>query len=70
MRRTTGHPILPAELYSDLYDLMGADGADEVLDQVQEGRLTVDQVEKALNRPDIDPEDWEDFENGWRPDNW
>ena len=70
MRRTSGHPILPAELFSRLYDIGGGDFATEILDQVQEGSMTVEQVRKSLDRPDIDPEDWRDFEDGWRPDGW
>ena len=70
MRRTEGHPILPATVYSDVYDILGVDGADEILDQVQEGRITVEDVERMLERDDIDPEDWEAFEDGWRPENW
>ena len=66
------HPILPAELFSKLYDLWHGD-EDAVIDivqRVQEGKMTVEDVKKALGRPDIDPEKWRDFEEGWRPDDW
>jgi hypothetical protein len=70
VRRTTGHPILPAKHYLWLMDNWGEDAADEILDKVQTGGMSVEQVETAINRPDIDPEDWSDFEEGWRPTNW
>lgn len=47
-RRTEGHPVLPAEVYSGLYDLGGADFADEILDQVQEGSRTIEEAEALL----------------------
>lgn len=31
--------------------------------------LTVDQVKKAINRPYIDPEEWQNFEERCRPFN-
>lgn len=69
-RRTEGHPILPISLFDKISDFQGEDAAVEILDLVQEGNLSVEDVEKALNRSDIDPSDWERFEEGWRPDNW
>lgn len=69
-RRTTGHPILPIGIFEDLLNLTDEDTATEILDQVQEGTLDVSDVERFMNRPDIDPSDWQDFENGWRPTDW
>jgi len=69
-RKTTGAPILPAHLFAEIYQLWGEDGAVEILDKVQLGEMTVEQVETALRRPDIEPEDWQRFEDGWRPDGW
>jgi CTP:molybdopterin cytidylyltransferase MocA len=69
-RKTTGAPILPAHLFDEIYQLWGEDGAVEILDKVQLGEMTVEQVETALRRPDIQPEDWQRFEEGWRPDGW
>lgn len=70
-RKTTGHPILPAEIWSRIYDRDGAEEADRILDKVQRRALSVEQVERALNRPDIPPEKWRDFEDGtWIPDGW
>lgn len=69
-RKTSGPPILPATLFDQIMQLWGEDEAVEILDKVQVGEMTVDQVERALNRPDIEPEDWQRFEEGWRPDAW
>lgn len=70
-RKTKGHPILPAIDWSRIYDRDGAEEADRILDKVQRGELSVEQVERALNRPDIPPEKWRDFEDGtWIPDGW
>ncbi len=66
------HPILPIDLYAKLYENWhgDADAVNDVVDRVQQGQLSVDDVQKAIDRPDISPEDWRDFEDGWRPDNW
>jgi len=61
------HPILPIKDYSWLYDHWGEDAANEVLDKVQTGEMTVEHIENCINRPDINPKDWQDFEEGWRP---
>ena len=63
-------PLLPAKAFLWLYDHWGEDEAQEVLDKVQRGEMTVEWVEKAINRPDIDPKDWQKFEEGWRPSGW
>ena len=49
---------------------MGWFNVEDIVDRVQDGRMTVEDVRKALNRPDIKPEDWRKFEDGWRPPNW
>lgn len=66
------HPILPIELFSKLFDLWHGDedAVTDIVQRVQEGKMSVDDVRKALNRPDIDPENWQDFEDGWRPNGW
>lgn len=69
-RRTTGHPILPIDIFGDLLEKFGEDAADEVLDRVQEGGMSIDDAETILRRDDIDPEDWPKFEEGWRPNKW
>ena len=69
-RKTRGHPILPAKHFDWLLTHWGEDAAVEILDKVQTGEMTVEQVERAINRPDIEPEDWQDFEEGWRPPDW
>lgn len=69
-RRTTGHPILPIDLFADILEQFGEDTADMALDNVQDGTWSVDDVENFMNRDDIDPEDWQKFEEGWRPKKW
>jgi len=64
------HPLLPAKSFLWLYDHWGEDAAQEVLDKVQNGEMSVEHVETCINRPDIDPKDWADFEDGWRPSGW
>lgn len=69
-RRTKGHPILPIKLFDKICDMWGEDAAIDILDLVQEERMSIEDVEKAINRPDISVDDWKNFEDGWRPDNW
>lgn len=69
-RRTTGHPILPIDLFDEIYQLSGEGEANRILDKVQLGKMSVDDVRTYLHRPDIEPEQWRDFEDGWRPENW
>lgn len=65
------HPILPIELANRIYDLWhDEDAMNDIIRKVQDGRMSVDDVRRALDRPDIEPEDWQDFEEGWRPDGW
>ena len=57
------HPLLPIKVFLWIYDNWGEDAAQEVLDKVQIGENSVDQVEACINRPDIDSKDWVDFED-------
>ena len=70
VRKTTGAPKLPADLFSKIYDRDGHAEAVRILDKVQRDEMSVEDVRTALNRPDIDPKDWRDFEDGWRPKDW
>lgn len=58
---------------------MGTGKADEIAEQVRRGEISVqtainigDQQEALYNesrgRKDIDPENWNAFEDGWRPE--
>ena len=69
-RRTTGHPILPAGIFADILEQFGEDTADMALDNVQDGTWSVEDVENFMNRDDVDPDDWQKFEEGWRPAKW
>ncbi len=65
-------PKLPADLFLKLFDLWHGDEESiaDVVRRVQDGDMSVDDVKRALNRSDIDPDDWQAFEDGWRPDDW
>lgn len=65
-------PKMPAELFGQVYDLFHGDedSIHDVVERVEDGRMSVEDVRRNLARPDIDPEDWQDFEDGWRPSNW
>ncbi len=67
--------------FEKLEALLGSDKAEEVKKEVESGERSMDEVEdwadklwdnyeKHHNRPDIEPEDWQKFEDGWRPENW
>ena len=50
-RRTEGHPILPIEVLWDLYDAFGDEISTEILDRVQERRISVEEAERYLKYP-------------------
>lgn len=60
-------PLLSAKAFLWLCDNWGDEEAEEVFDKVQSGQMSVEEVDTYINRPDIDPKDWADFEDGWRP---
>lgn len=64
------HPKMSNELYDKLVAKDGKWGADRAKRLVESGEWKAEQLERALNRPDIDPDDWRDFEDGWRPEGW
>ena len=47
-RRTKGHPILPVEVFWDLYDAFGDEISTEILDRVQEKRISVEEAKRYL----------------------
>ena len=47
-RRTEGHPILPINVFSDLYDAFGEEISMEILDRVQERRISVEEAREYL----------------------
>lgn len=65
-------PVMPIEVFEDLFYKLDQDeeAIKRVVSDVQDGRRTVEEVQRTLNRPDIEPEQWRDFEDGWRPDGW
>ena len=62
------------EAYEFFYDAGGEYLANFWYQKVHNGDITKDELDERVrilkNRPDIDPEDWRDFEDGWRPDGW
>ncbi len=66
------HPILPIDLFEELYNLWHGDeeAVANIVMKVQDGELSVEDVRRRLNRSDISPDKWQDFEDGWRPDDW
>jgi hypothetical protein len=52
-RKTTGHPILPIKDFDWLLTHWGEESAVEILDKVQSGEMTVEQVERGINGPII-----------------
>ena len=47
-RRTKGHPILPVEVFWDLCDAFGDEISTEILDRVQEKRISVEEAKRYL----------------------
>ena len=42
------HPIIPCKMYGDLYDEFGEEAANETLCDVQDGKVSVELLEKYL----------------------
>lgn len=70
---------IPQEVYNNFEIYLGKEKADEVAEQVRTGVLTVKKAkewgeqlqkdfEESRGRKDIDPSEWQAFEDGWRPD--
>jgi hypothetical protein len=69
------HPLLPIDIAMTLYDLWGdseetIESIQIIEEQIEDGSITVEDIRACLKRPDIDDEQWRDFEDGWRPDGW
>lgn len=69
-RKTARPPKLPIDDYIWILDHCGEDEANQIFEKVQNDEMTVEHVERVMKRPEIEPEDWRDFEEGWRPDGW
>jgi len=63
-------PLIPLEIFRWLLRNWGEDAAFEIYDKVERGEMTTELVETLFYRPDIEPKDWQDFEDGWRPEGW
>ena len=72
---------LSLEAYNRFLIYLGAGKADEVARDVETGEMDADEAEnwsisieenyeRSRGRRSIEPEEWRDFEDGWRPDNW
>ena len=74
-----------ARLSSSAYDIfktyLGTGKVDEITEEVRDGHRGKRDTEKwaeeieemkknSRHRREIEPEEWRDFEDGWRPDDW
>ena len=77
---TSGSELSP-EAYKRFSTYLGMDKADEVANDVRSGEVSANEAEawsrsveemheNSRHRPDIEPEDWRAFEEGWRPEGW
>ena len=51
------HPIMPIELFSKLFDIFGQEAAEQTCSDVQEGKISVETLEKYI----FDDESKEDY---------
>ena len=56
--------------YEFIFNRDGEEEANRWFNKVHNGDITREQLDRMINRPDIEPEDWRDFEDGWRPHKW
>ena len=56
--------------YDYIYEHGGEAEAERWFYKVHNGEITTQEVDRMIDRNDIEPEAWRDFEDGWRPDNW
>ncbi len=72
---------LSKEAYNRFCSYLGSGKADDIAKMVESGEMSEEEAEKwsvdveksgerARKRRDIEPEEWRDFEDGWRPNNW
>lgn len=61
---------LPFELLTEIHDEYDEETAKHITNMFFDGIMTEEEIRRALGRSDIDPTDWQKFEDGWRPDNW
>ena len=74
-------PEISQKAFDDIETFLGKGKAEEVAEQVRSGDMTPEaadnwgrqlweQYERSRGRRDIEPEEWQDFEEGWRPEGW
>lgn len=74
-------PKLSNEAYQRILIYLGEGKANEVAADVESGEMDRKEAEEwsvqieemgenSRGRRDIEPEEWRDFEEGWRPDSW
>lgn len=77
----SGSERLSSEAFAIFETYLGLSKAEEIAQEVRDGELSASEAEQwsqsvqqtsenARNRPDIEPEDWQKFEEGWRPEGW
>ena len=70
MKVTRIEDEISPKAYEFIYNRDGVEEANRWFDKVHNGDITREELDRMIDRPDIDPEDWQDFEDGWRPNNW
>lgn len=74
-------PSISPLAYQRIATYLGQEKADDVAVDVSSGEMAPEEAdswsielerinERSRGRADVDPEDWQAFEEGWRPDNW
>jgi hypothetical protein len=63
-------PLLPQKYFDWIESNWGLEEALRIDKEILDGKRTAEDVMRAIDRPDIEPEDWQSFEEGWRPDGW
>ncbi|KRF44609.1 hypothetical protein ASH01_11495 [Terrabacter sp. Soil811] len=66
----TRPPLLPQKYFDWIATNWSLEDAHRIDKEVIEGTRSAEDVIRAIDRPDMEPENWQAFEDGWRPDGW
>lgn len=61
---------MPDDLYKKIRAKQGKYYADRAKSLVESGDWSIEWLERSMRRPSISPENWRDYEDGWRPNGW
>lgn len=62
--------LLPQKYFDWIETNWSLEDALRIDKEIMDGKRSAEDVMRAIDRPDIGPEDWQAFEEGWRPDGW